>query len=189
MNNSVLNKIGAGINDVATSIAKTDWYNSVVPKNINAEIASHVAGSTKHQTAFAQDAIRNTLSSRMEITDDIESAIRKVSAKNLNESIDANIGSIEGVPDAVLDIIKKRANDSITGIDGSKVVKQMTGTERAIATPGAYFSHPDKKVKNTRIATAAAAYAGVAVGGRYLSGGTLTSDNYGQRDIAGIPFV
>jgi len=36
---------------------------------------------------------------------------------------------------------------------------------------------------------AAARYGTVAVAGRYLSGGTLTRNNTGERDIAGIPFI
>lgn len=52
-----------------------------------------------------------------------------------------------------------------------------------------YLSNPDKKVKTQRIATMATSVAGISVGGRYLSGGTLTTDKYGQKDIAGIPFL
>ena len=55
--------------------------------------------------------------------------------------------------------------------------------------PVAYFSNPDKHIRHTRINTAIGTYAGVAVGGRYLSGGTLTRDKYGRKDIAGIPFL
>ena len=33
------------------------------------------------------------------------------------------------------------------------------------------------------------AYAGIAVGGRLLNGGSLTTNNRGERDIAGIPFI
>lgn len=32
-------------------------------------------------------------------------------------------------------------------------------------------------------------YAGVTVGGRLLSGGTLTTNSRGERDIVGIPFI
>ena len=55
--------------------------------------------------------------------------------------------------------------------------------------PQAYFKNPDKKVRNTRIGTAVGAYAALSVGGRYLQGGTLTTDQYGRKDIAGIPFL
>lgn len=40
-----------------------------------------------------------------------------------------------------------------------------------------------------RLAAVGAAYAGVNVAGRYISGGTLTRNNDGERDIAGIPFI
>lgn len=41
----------------------------------------------------------------------------------------------------------------------------------------------------TRAGVTAGAYAGGAIGLRYLSGGTLTTNNQGESDIAGIPFV
>jgi hypothetical protein len=189
MNGKVLNSLGAGIDDVAASIAKSDWYKSVIPKNMNSELASYVAGSPKITSAMAQDSVRDTLKSRMDITPEIEEAIQKISAENIDETVDAALKDIGNIPDAVADIMKQRANDSVTNIDGSKIVRKMTKTERYMNMPKAYFSHPDKKVRDTRIATAAAAYAGVAIGGRYLSGGTLTSDNYGRKDIAGVPFL
>lgn len=189
MNGKILNNLGAGIDDVAASIAKSDWYKSVVPKNINSELASYVAGSPKMTSAMAQDSVRDALKSRMEITPEIEEAIQKISSDNLDESVDAALNDIGNIPDAVADIMKKRANESVSNIDGSKIVRKMTKTERYMNIPKAYFSHPDKKVRDTRIATAAAAYAGVTIGGRYLSGGTLTSDNYGRKDIAGVPFL
>lgn len=40
-----------------------------------------------------------------------------------------------------------------------------------------------------RIGGAVGAYAGVAGGLRALSGGSMTTNNQGQRDIAGIPFI
>lgn len=190
MNTGVLNKIGAGIEDVAASIAKSDWWSKIAPKDMNTELASYVAGSTKHTSEIAQNTIRKTLESKMQITDEIENAIKKVSATNLEKSIDENIKDVNGgVPEAVLEMLKKRANASIKDIDGNAIVQQMTKAERYMITPQAYFSHPDKKIKNTRIQTAVAAYAGLTVGSRYLSGGTLTTDQYGRGDIAGVPFL
>lgn len=45
------------------------------------------------------------------------------------------------------------------------------------------------KVAAGRIGVVGGAYAGLAIGGRYISGGGVTYNNQGQRDIAGIPFV
>lgn len=189
MNDKVLNKVGAGIDDVVASIVKSDWYNAIVPKNMNSELATYIAGSPKITSIIAQDSVRDTLKPKMNITTEMEEVLKKISSNNLGESIDAALKDIGDIPDAVVKIIKERASESIENIDGSKVVSKMTKTERLMKMPKAYFSHPDKKIKSTRIATAAASYAGIATGGRYLSGGTLTSDNYGRKDIAGVPFL
>lgn len=52
-----------------------------------------------------------------------------------------------------------------------------------------YFTGGDFTQNAARIGAATAAYGGVAVGTRYLSGGSATTNNQGRRDIAGIPFI
>lgn len=51
----------------------------------------------------------------------------------------------------------------------------------------AYFSEEGKR--GARIGTAAAGVVAGGVGMRYLSGGNLTHNNSGEKDIVGIPFV
>ena len=43
------------------------------------------------------------------------------------------------------------------------------------------------KLKNIKVL--AVSLVALSVGGRYLQGGTLTTDQYGRKDIAGIPFL
>lgn len=50
-----------------------------------------------------------------------------------------------------------------------------------------YFG--DETYGKTRIKTAVGVGAATAVGVRYLSGGNLTTNTQGERDIAGIPFI
>ena len=52
-----------------------------------------------------------------------------------------------------------------------------------------YFTHPDAKVRNTRRVAAVGTYATSAMVTRKLQGGTLTKNEYGERDIAGIPLI
>lgn len=52
-----------------------------------------------------------------------------------------------------------------------------------------YFIGGDMKQNAARIGTAAGLYMGAAAGARYVSGGGMTYNNQGQRDIAGIPFI
>lgn len=54
---------------------------------------------------------------------------------------------------------------------------------------GGYFGDPVGGMGRTRAITTAGAYAGVSVGGRVVSGGSITRNSDGERDIAGIPFI
>jgi hypothetical protein len=61
---------------------------------------------------------------------------------------------------------------------------------------GRYFGATDMRDQSgrfltaaTRVGAAGGAYMGAATGARYLSGGGLTYNNKGERDIAGIPFI
>ena len=80
-------------------------------------------------------------------------------------------------------------------VPADEVRNTIGGINYVFNAPKAYFNPVDasgninKSARKARIATAAGAYVGINVGGRYLQGGTLTRDDYGQRDIAGIPFV
>lgn len=52
-----------------------------------------------------------------------------------------------------------------------------------------YFLDGDFTQNAARIGTAAGLYMGAAAGARYVSGGGMTYNNQGQKDIAGIPFI
>lgn len=52
-----------------------------------------------------------------------------------------------------------------------------------LRTAQGFMSNP------TRAKVAVGAYAGAAVGARVLSGGSLTTNNRGERDIVGVPFI
>lgn len=50
--------------------------------------------------------------------------------------------------------------------------------------------NPDRfKTAAMRVGAGVGIYAGAAAGARYVSGGGMTYNNQGQRDIAGIPFI
>lgn len=52
-----------------------------------------------------------------------------------------------------------------------------------------YYTNGSNRELATKAAATAGVYAAGAIGGRYLSGGTLTTNNQGESDIAGIPFI
>ena len=68
-------------------------------------------------------------------------------------------------------------------------LKEVTGKDKMgyMRFAGGYFG--DKTYGGTRVKAAIGAYAGVNIGGRFLSGGGVTRNNTGERDIAGIPFI
>lgn len=88
--------------------------------------------------------------------------------------------------DRLLDYAHKKG-DAIHDFTSS--FEGLNPLDRAKETTIAYFTNPDKAIRKTRIATAAGAYGALTVGRRYMSGGTLTTDQYGRHDIAGVPFI
>ena len=71
----------------------------------------------------------------------------------------------------------------------NSALKEVTGKDKMgyMRFAGGYFG--DKTYGGTRVKAAIGAYAGVNIGGRFLSGGGITRNNTGERDIAGIPFI
>lgn len=69
-------------------------------------------------------------------------------------------------------------------------IRSRTEARNAMAKEAKdYFVGGDFTQNAARIGAATAAVGGVAVGTRYMSGGSVTHNNQGRRDIAGIPFV
>ena len=116
--------------------------------------------------------------------------------KNINSSNQDQIfGQLEGALskngfEYVKEDITKALSSQAAQDSGTIDLKEMMGKVNYYANiPKAYFNPADPKVRSDRIKAAVGGYAGVAVGARVLQGGSITRDEYGQRDIAGIPFV
>jgi hypothetical protein len=71
----------------------------------------------------------------------------------------------------------------------NKALKDVTGKDKMGYLNFAQGYFGDKKYGATRIKTAIGVYAGANIGGRMLSGGSITTNSQGERDIAGIPFI
>lgn len=134
------------------------------------------------------------------LEDGAYSAEAMAKAKNIVKNINPNnqdqiFGQLEGALskdgfEYVKEDITKALSSQAAQNSGSIDLKQMMGKVNYYANiPKAYFNPADPKVKADRIKAAVGGYAGVAVGARVLQGGSITRDEYGQRDIAGIPFV
>ena len=183
--------VGQTLQDVVDSVTNSQWAKSIIP-SVN-ELNKTIATNSKLASSLHNETIQKSLATTFQSANiPEEQAVRMaktVNTGNYSQAIDNLSEDISKYSDKPVDKVVDRAK-TVTektmreGVDPSKI----TGFER-LKYPVAYFMNPDKSIRNARIATAAATYAGVTVGGRYLSGGTLTTDNYGRKDIAGVPFL
>ena len=183
--------VGETIEDITSSITNSKWAKSIIPTV--QELNQAIAHDPKMSAKWMDERVQKDISKRLKNFN-----IPEDEAKKLSETIFSN--TYEKDIEALSENINQYVNDTDKAI---KVLK--TKTRKVIdegldtVTPGlydkitkypqAYFKNPDKKVRNARIGTAIGAYTALSVGGRYLQGGTLTTDQYGRKDIAGIPFL
>lgn len=66
---------------------------------------------------------------------------------------------------------------------------KVTGVAYHLNAKKKYFATDDPKTNQIRVGAAATAYMGTMTGARLLNGGGLTENEYGERDIVGIPFI
>lgn len=190
---------GETIDDIASSIANSKWAKAIIPttEELNETMLKNISSSKNYLDDQARAGGEYVLSAIGGVPDDKAKAIASsISSKNIEESIDAIKDEIiEAVPDGknidkiIAGMKKKAALNVDAEPDLADMLSKMGKFEKYSHYPKAYFTNPDKSITNTRIGTAIGAYAGIAVGGRYLSGGTLTTDSYGRKDIAGVPFL
>lgn len=202
---------GETIHDVASSIANSKWAKNVIPgkSGFADEISEFINSNAKVKTKLHAKEIDNLIPSNIEtfaqslknngadinIDGDKAKEIARVmhgsdysteSFEKLNEALQKE-GIAKEQASALTGVIEQNTKDVLSkqlSIEDIKGLKQKIPTYTK-----AYFSNPDKHIRNTRIGTAVGGYAALTVGGRYLSGGTLTTDSYGRGDIAGIPFL
>ena len=103
-------------------------------------------------------------------------------------------GSLSGLVDTVSEIgVRKFFTDESYYSHVPNVLIENARAYGSIPakTLGYYFlgKHTSLGQRVARIGAAAGLYAGGAIGTRYLTGGTLTYNNEGESDIAGIPFI
>lgn len=206
--------VGQTIRKVATSIAGehgTKWANTVAPNNLADEIADtmkkdFVSGgifneNTKRPINDAVDRILNA-SNQTEneaLKQQAEELINNINKDNLDETLEklqqilAGDGSLQKRINAEFARAKKttmeRMQQSAGDITTADMKAQYTKPEYYAKAAKAYFKGPTKEVGKTRKISAVAGYMGVASGARILSGGNPVQDEYGQTDIAGIPFI
>lgn len=207
MNESLLRKGVNGINQLAESIAGSEYWHKVAPgmKQITLEAGERIA---KAGVVSTYNETNRDMAARLTAR-----ALRGAQGlSTTGEEFDKYAGELLkkiGSPEDIDKIFRENEHlfggrDWTTAANkakselGAKIetiktpeqaYKEASILTKLVETPKAYFTNPDKDIRNTRIKTAVAGYAAASVGGRYLSGGTLTRDSYGRNDIAGVPFI
>lgn len=191
------------INEIAEGLAGSAYWQKVMPgfKQLQQEVGESVmrAGKVGNEMSNASSISRAmaqmfmNLQGKTVTEEEVKALSSKISSKLHNEADIEKLfkenAHLFGGKDysAQLNAVKNRAKYTNATPMGS--YKNLSPLEKIKEVPKAYFTNPDKNIRNTRIKTAVGAYAGAAIGSRYLSGGSLTKDAYGRNDIAGIPFI
>ena len=189
-----------------SKITESNIYKTIIPgkKQLTEEVATRMSGKTIINSAGIKADIDNKLlkdyiDAGINISDDVSNAFKTFEKSKLDDNAiqelekalrkDKTFSDLDIVDETMGDIKsyvgKYKSSKKVTTDD----VQNLKWYQKAKEYTSAYYLSPDKKTRNTRIAATAGAVSAVSVGERFLSGGTLTRDQYGQKDIAGIPFI
>ena len=187
-----------------SKIKESNIYKTIIPgkKQLTEEVATRMSGKTIINSAGIKEEIDSEILEKyqmmgVDIPENISKAFEDFGNSNLddkafnelNEALKKDSifsGGADSVIDLTRDISEKyKSSKNVTTDD----VQNLKWYQKAKEYTSAYYLSPDKKTRNTRIAATVGTASALAVGGRYLSGGTLTRDQYGQKNIAGIPFI
>lgn len=179
--------IGETIEDVVYSISNSKWAKSIIP-TID-ELNKTIASNSKLSSSLIEENVQKNIASALNYNLKISPEEANNISKKINiKSFEADINKLE-LDENTSNALKRVTKNIIKKEQKNIDVESMSIPEKIMKYPQAYFSNPDKNIRNTRIGTAVGTYAGLTIGGRYLQGGTLTRDEYGRGDIAGIPFL
>ena len=188
-----------------SKIKESNIYKTIIPgkKQLTEEVATRMSDKTIINSAGIKDDInillKDYLDAGINISDDVSNAFKTFEKSKLDDNAiqelekalrkDKAFSDLDIVDETMSDIKsyvgKYKSSKNVTTDD----VQNLKWYQKAKEYTSAYYLSPDKKTRNTRIAATIGTASALAVGGRYLSGGTLTTDRYGQKNIAGIPFI
>ena len=188
-----------------SKIKESNIYKTIIPgkKQLTEEVATRMSSKTIINSAGIKDDInillKDYIDAGINISDDVSNAFKTFEKSKLDDNAiqelekalrkDKTFSDLDIVDETMGDIKsyvgKYKSSKNVTTDD----VQNLKWYQKAKEYTSAYYLSPDKKTRNTRIAATVGTASALAVGGRYLSGGTLTRDQYGQKNIAGIPFI
>lgn len=200
--------VGQKVDDILDSVVSSDFIRRLKPtmnelNNTMAQMAQKdkIWHITQTMTGSANANIQENLNGivpqlvqSFNLGDDFTKVAKGTTQSNVEESFEKLHAMANGnaTLDKKIDYMRKQVDEAIknAGSISGDTVKDTVGTINYVGNiPKAYFGHPDKQVRSTRINTAIGAYAAATVGTRIMSGGNLTTDSYGRKDIAGVPFI
>ena len=182
--------IGTKVEDIAASIAGV-----LKPKagEMDNSVANLLRDSKKYQNMVAEENLTKSLESSHLGANAIQDIVNNMNGKTVDSAIDSVAEQAEKAlgqsAEPFLARAKQQAGNHLADASTNDILAETTKFEKYKKYPQAYFNSPDKKVNHGRIGAVAGVYTGAAVGARYLSGGTLTTDSYGRKDIVGVPFL
>lgn len=202
---------GNTIGDILDTITNNKIIGSLIPTvaETNATIARKISKdgskflnkSLRHgvgneilelqNTKLIDEDVANRLLAQTDLMNskDLEGSFKSLKKAMKKEKVD-----IEDINDVINN--STRAFNSLKSSITPDTVSTIMGPDPISAKaryigkmPGAYFGVEDKTKRAIRRNVAISGYVGTTIGGRLLSGGSLTEDQYGRKDIAGIPFI
>ncbi len=209
--NDMFEKGAKGIGDIAGQFASSQFFKNVVPSadDFGKELSANINSNQKVKISYLQSQLGDAVGAAADRplakaglnAEEIQAVNEQLSkALQGTDYSDAALDTLAGImrqhniDDATFAKFKKAASRGIANTlnTTSVTVEKATlleGMQHPLRYASTYFNNPDQTIKRQRIAAVAGTYAGVAVGTRALAGGNLTHDEYGQRDIAGVPFI
>lgn len=167
-----------GFQDIAKMISKVgplDFSGIGKAMSLNADnvnrVAKNVAGNAYASLANEHRALTKSIKNMAPGSKELADATEQLTKLN---------SQMSGMRSAY----KTGTIDSVNA-----AMKEVTGKDKMGYMNFAKGYFGDKQYGGTRIKTVLGAGAATAVGVRYLSGGNLTTNAQGERDIAGIPFI
>lgn len=213
---TILNGLKGGVDEAIDNVAGSNFVKNV--KTTVSELNENMAALANQNRLKKMPIIGRNMTDMAWSGEGKEAAINKAlkdlyedvdekTAKKIQKVVAKNRGNW-GTADEYAEGIRKylgegtyndfstRMHDiSSSTLSSENISSQIGGLNYVRNVPRAYFNPVDEAgnllndVRSSRIKGAIGAYAGVTLGGRFISGGSLTKDKYGQNDIAGIPFV
>ena len=210
----VFQGIKKGANDAVTKIAESKVgqkvANDAVKPIFNGSVAEEtkkrlgqVAGKVATDPGLVEDKIGALIRNVNDANKDLGEQLSRLASKGyLGEDKGYSYNTVKSIFD-LLEKNKQSIDLSNVNIDHYKkviggafkdttpvdVYSKLGPVDKAFSNVKTYFTTPDKQVRTTRILTAVGAYETMAIGNRVLNGGSITRDQYGQKDLAGVPFI